>query len=225
MSSFKEDVTRIQSLISDAFTETGGLAALANGGVMNQEKLQRELEQTTEKFEQAALELRVLAEKNSPGVGSYGRRPHLPPIEITGSVNIIEYSWLHIRLNTLLPHCRFQTPNWLSDTIRRLLDDFERSGGTLPYFKSGAILCIDEYSSIESRTVYDQDNKGWKAVSNTLKGRIFPDDDQYTLGVMLLSRKSAENATHITVMDASSAGDFLSLRNGFAFITDVYSGI
>ena len=123
MSSFKEDVTRIQSLISDAFTETGGLAALANGGVMNQEKLQRELEQTTEKFEQAALELRVLAEKNSPGVGSYGRRPHLPPIEITGSVNIIEYSWLHIRLNTLLPHCRFQTPNWLSDTIRRLLDD------------------------------------------------------------------------------------------------------
>ena len=125
----------------------------------------------------------------------------------------------------MLPHCRFQTPNWLSDTIRRLLDDFERSGGTLPYFKSGAILCIDEYSSIESRTVYDQDNKGWKAVSNTLKGRIFPDDDQYTLGVMLLSRKSAENATHITVMDASSAGDFLSLRNGFAFITDVYSGL
>ena len=135
---------------------------------------------------------------------------HIYPLGLTGAPRQNDYGEPVHRLNTLLPHCRFQTPNWLSDTIRRLLDDYERSGGTLPYFKSGAILCIDEYSSIESRTVYDQDNKGYKAVSNALKGRLFPDDNQYDLGLVLLSRKSGENVTHITVMDMEDLAQFLS---------------
>ena len=224
MSSFKADMTRIQALVSGAFTATGGLVALANGGVMNPEKLQKTLEQTMEQFEQAALELRTLAEKNSPGVGGYGRRPVLPALEVTGSVNTLEYSWLHIRLNTLLPHCRFQTPNWLADTLRRLLDDYEAGGGRIPQYRSGAVMILDEHSSIDRRSVFDQDNKGWKAVSNALKGRVFPDDDQYSLGVVLLSARSTENVTHITVLDAIDAGSFLDLRSGYASVLDVYSG-
>ena len=225
MSDFKADMTHIQSMIGSAFTDTGALVALADGGTMNPEKLQQTLERTMREFERATMVLRTLAERNSPGVGSYGSRPLLPSIEVAGSVSMIDYTWLHIRLNTLLPHCRFETPTWLADTVRRLLDDYEAAGGTIPFYKNGAVLFIDEYSDITRRKIYDQDNKGWKAVSNALKGRLFPDDDQYTLGLALLSKKSSENVTHITVVDATNAGSFLDLRNGYAYVRDVYSDI
>jgi len=224
MNSFKKDMTRIQELVENAFNETGSLVAMADGGMMDSEKLQRTLEQTMEKYERAVLELRILTEKNCPGVGGYGNRPVLPAVEVTGSVNKLEYSWLHITLNTLLPHCRFQTPNWLSDTLRRLLDNFEAGGGSIPFFQNGAVLVIDEHSPIENRHIYDQDNKGWKAISNALKGRVFPDDDQYSLGVVLLSARSCEKVTHITVLDAMDVGSFLDMRSGYASVLDVYSG-
>jgi hypothetical protein len=41
---------------------------------------------------------------------------------------------------------------------------------------------VDEHSSINCRRVFDQDNKGWKAIPNALKGRVIPNDDQYSLG-------------------------------------------
>ena len=151
MNSFKEDMTRIQALVSGAFTATGGLVALTDGGMMHSEKLQRTLEQTLEQFERAALELRTLTERNSPGAGGYGKRPILPAREVTGSVNKLEYSWLHITLNTLLPHCRFQTPDWLKDTLRRLLDNYEAAGGTIPMYRHGAVLVLDEHSGVEGR--------------------------------------------------------------------------
>ena len=49
-----------------------------------------------------------------------------------------------------------------------------------------------------------------KTVSNAVKGRLIPDDDQYTLGVCLLSTWSGENACHITLLDASDAGVFFT---------------
>lgn len=178
MNVLKQDVSRIQELTAGAFQQTGGLAALADSGQADARKLQRQLEQTMERFEQAALELRRLCEKHSPGIGSYGNRPAAPRMETAGYVERFGYGWLHIQLNTLLPHCRYQTPEWLSDTIRRLLDEYESSGSTLPHFKS-AMLVIDEHCGIDGRHIFDQDNKGWKAVSNAIKGRLIPDDDQY----------------------------------------------
>lgn len=52
---------------------------------------------------------------------------------------------------------------------------------------------IDEHTSIEGRHIYDQDNKGWKAISNAIKGRLIPDDDQHTLAVALLSTECFEH--------------------------------
>ena len=49
-------------------------------------------------------------------------------------------SWLHIQLNTLLPHCRYQTSDWLSDTIHRLLDEYESGGSKLPFFKEAMLV-------------------------------------------------------------------------------------
>ena len=56
-------------------------------------------------------------------------------------------------------------------------------------YKRQALLIIDEHCEIDARRVYDQDNKGWKAIANAIKGRLIPDDDQYSLGVCLLSRR------------------------------------
>ena len=198
----KRDMARLQELIGDAFTKTGSLVALADGGVMEPKKLQKTLEQTADQFETAALELRRLCEQTAPGVGGYAKRPTLSPLHIAGSVETfgLDSGWLHIKLNTLLPHCRYQTPAYLTDTIRRLLDDYEATGSTLPRFEQ-ALLVIDEHSDISGRHIFDQDNKGWKAVSNAIKGRLIPDDDQYTLSVALLSKRCAENICHITLLD------------------------
>lgn len=213
MSEIKPDMVQIQKLIGEAFTKTGSLVALCDGGQMNADKLQKTLEQTMESFEQATLQLRLLCERNSPGAGNLGRKPFVPKREVTGSVEKLGYSWLHIQLNTLLPHCRYQTPAWLADTIRRLLDEYESGGNVLPYYER-ALLVIDEHSDIEKRRVFDQDNKGWKAISNVLKGRLIPDDDQYSLSVALLSTKSKEASCHITLLDMADASDFFSPRAG-----------
>jgi len=224
MKDLKGTMTRIQTLIRDAFTKTGSLVALADGGQMEPERLQRTLELLSDQFERSTLELRRLCEEASPGVGGYAQRPRLRAAQITGTVDVLEYSWLHLRLNTLLPHCRYQTPAWLTDTIHRLLDDYAASGRELPAYRSRAVLVIEEYSDVDNRRIYDQDNKGYKAVSNALKGRVFPDDDQYDLGLVLLSTRSAESVTHITVIDAADLGEFFSLHTGCGGWYDVYQG-
>lgn len=224
MNGLKQDMARIQELIGTAFAQTGCLVALSDGGMMSPEKLQQTLEQTMEHFERSALELRRLCEQYSPGVGGYGNRARAPAMEIAGHVEILCGDWLHICLNTLLPHCRFQSPNWLTDTIRRLLDHYEAQGKPLPRYKR-ALLVIDEHSSIGGRHVFDQDNKGWKAVSNALKGRVIEDDDQYTLNLALVSKMSKETACHITLLEQRDAADFFSLRSGDHGFGCLYDGL
>ena len=169
MNGLKQDMARIQELIGTAFAQTGCLVALSDGGMMSPEKLQQTLEQTMEHFERSALELRRLCEQYSPGVGGYGNRARAPAMEIAGHVEILCEDWLHICLNTLLPHCRFQSPNWLTDTIRRLLDHYEAQGKPLPRYKR-ALLVIDEHSSIGGRHVFDQDNKGLEGCQQRAQG-------------------------------------------------------
>lgn len=141
---------RIQELIGNAFRQTGSLVALTDGGQMNPNKLQKTLEQTMEQFEAATLELRKLCERYAPGSGGFAKKPILPSMDVTGSVEAFGYGWLHITINTLLPHCRYQSPNWLSDTIRRLLDSYEACGKELPFFER-AMLIIDEHTAMEGR--------------------------------------------------------------------------
>lgn len=224
MSRLKQDVARIQDLTAGAFRQTGALAALADAGQLDAVKLHRTLEQTMAQFERATLEMRKLSEKHTTGVGGYGSRPALPQMEVTGFVETFGYGWLHIQLNTLLPHCRYQTPEWLSDTIRRLLDEYESGGRKLPWFNK-AMLVIDEHCGISGRHIFDQDNKGWKAVSNAIKGRLIPDDDQYTLTLALLSAKSELDVCHITLLDQADAADFFSMHSGDYAVTDFYDGV
>ena len=106
------------------------------------------------------------------------------PIAYAGSIGLPEYGWLHIELNNLLPH-------------------FEK-----------AFLAIEEWSDIPTRSVYDPDNKGWKAIPNAIKGVLVDDDDQYSLEIALLSKQSAVTACHIYILDADEADVFFSWRCG-----------
>ena len=223
MNGLRNDIARIQALVGNAFSATGSLAALADSGQILPAKLEKALEETAGAFERSALELRRLCEKHAPGAGGYGKRPVLPRMETSGFVETFGYGWLHIQLNTLLPHCRYQPPEWLSDTIRRLLDDYEAGGSKLPFFRN-AMLVIDEHCGVDGRHIFDQDNKGFKAVSNAIKGRLVPDDDQFTLALALLSERSELNVCHITLMDMADAADFFAMRSGDYAVPDFYGG-
>ena len=173
-----------------------------------------QMERLNDALERAAILSRNTLERLRPRVDfPQSGKPALPEQPVYGTIRLFNGYWLHIRMETLLPHCRFQVPAYLGDTLARLLDGFVKNGARLPYYNK-ALLVIDEHCDCRSRTVYDQDNKGWKAVSNALKGRLFPDDDQFTLGVALLSSKSNTPHCNIYVLPAEDAEAFFNLRSG-----------
>ncbi len=223
MTDFRQDMARIQQLAGSAYHSAEGLPALTDGEPQNPAKFQQALEMITTQFERATLTLRALCETYRSGGELLGKKPSLPALDVAGSIDLIENQWLHIRLETLLPHCRYQTPDYLADTIRRLLDAFEARGQKLPCFRR-ALLVVDEHSSIDGRHVFDQDNKGWKAIPNALKGRVIPDDDQYSLGVALLSAYRPEGVCHITLMDMQDASEFFVLRSESYSMDSMYQG-
>lgn len=161
--------------------------------------------------ERAVLRLRTVTEIVRKCPAEPGQKPAAPLIPgFAGILEVNEFGWLHITLNSLLPNCRYKTPLWLQNTLSTLLDDYT---GRLPWFQR-AILIIEEHCDIESRQVYDQDNKGWKAIPNALKGLVIPDDDQFTLEVALLSKRSDTPCCHIWLLPAEEAGEYFSVRSG-----------
>ena len=217
----KEAIKQIQALTYGAYQASGQVAALI--GASRPENMAEALEQTAARMEQGTVHLRALCESCLPPVPAVGQKPALSPLDAAGKVEVNEFGWLHIQLNTLLPHCRYQTSDWLSDTIRRLLDEYESGGSELPFFKE-AMLVIDEHCAVKGRHIFDQDNKGYKAVSNAIKGRLIPDDDQHTLGLTLLSGRSELDVCHITLLDLSDAADFFAFHSGDYEVKHFYNG-
>jgi len=158
--------TIIKTLLSelDRVIKAAGTLAVANSIAEQPESLIAPIENVNKSLEKATITSRDVLERlwretEKSQAGAIAK----PLMNIAGTVRTMEYDWLHIRLNTLLPHCRFQAPIYLSDTITRLLDMFTAVGGKIPYHRN-AMLIIDEHCDIQNRNVYDQDNKGWKAV-------------------------------------------------------------
>ncbi len=212
MQTVKEMIQQIQAITFDAYKSSGQVAALLKDQGGPPEAMAKALERTAAQMEQGTVELRALCESCLPELLTIGRKPVLPTLDVAGSISVNEFGWLMIELNTLLPHCRFSTPVWLTDTITRLLDQHERRHGKLPMLDQ-ALLVIEEFCDVDSRNVFDQDNKGWKAVSNAIKGRLVEDDDQFTLSVCLLSQRfSGAKSCHIYVLPLSDTGDFFSMR-------------
>ena len=74
------------------------------------------------------------------------------------------------------------------------------------------VLVIDEHTNIQNRHIFDQDNKGWKAISNGLKGLVIADDDQHHMSVVLLSQESHENICHISLVPPEGIEEFFRMR-------------
>lgn len=211
MTALKHDMKRVQELTFEAYKASGGVMALIDGQDPDPGRLSSALDNLSAQLEGGALELRTLCETHQPRLRERPGKPGLPALDLAGSAEVNEYGWLHITLNTLLPNCRFRTPAWLTDTVVRLLDRCEHRYGALPMFDR-ALLIIDEHCDLNSRQVFDQDNKAWKAIPNALKGRLIRDDDQFTLGVCLLSTWSREACCHVHLLPQRDAGDFFFLH-------------
>lgn len=146
------DLREIQRLTEDAAIDARKLLIQADN--LQPGTFQKMLEELCGSFEDTALQLRRLCEQQSPGTGGYKRGRALRPLEVVGSVERIGIDWLHIRINTLLPHCWFQPPTWLTETLVELLDAYEACGGVLPRFDH-ALLVIEEYSDVDGRHIFD----------------------------------------------------------------------
>lgn len=213
MTQLQSDMEQVQALTHRAYLESGGILALLDSRPIEAQRLAAALDKTAGVFEASTVELRNLCERHRPPGCNWHKKASSPRLDVAGSIALTEHGWLHITLNTLLPHCTRESPRWLTDTVTRLLDDFAASGTQLPYFRE-ALLVLDEHCSIENRQVYDQDNKGYKAISNALKGRLFRDDDQFTLSLCLLATWAEIPACHIFVLPMSEADDYFFMRCG-----------
>ena len=212
MPDVKEIIKQIQLITYGAYGASGQVAALLGEPDSDPKAVAKALENTAARLERGAVELRAICERSMPPVSTIGQKPTFPSLDIAGQVEANEFGWLHIQLNTLLPHFRFAPPLWLTDTITRLLDQYESRRGKLPLLDH-ALLVIEELCDVDSRQVYDEDNKGWKAVSNAIKGRLVADDDQFSLSLCLLAQRSPEKVCHIYVLPVQDAGDFFFMRS------------
>ena len=205
------DLKSIRQITGEAHKLSEQVVSLFNGEGADSEKLAKLLDTLSAHFERSTVSLRNLCENVRPNVESGFRKPPLPSIKISGKAHVDEYGWVHIELYTLLPHCRFQSPEYLTDTVVRLLDEYEHRGKPLPRFEE-AVMVIDEHCDIDSRAIYDQDNKGYKAISNAVKGRLVRDDDQFTLGVVLISTRDRTPSCRIHLIPPNDLSDFFYLK-------------
>jgi len=210
----KKEIEKLREQIHKSYIHTGTIKAIATNDPAP--VFSEELHKLASGLETLALQARNLDEACYTASGrDIVKRPYNGPWDagIAGRVEVDENGWLHVTLNTLLPHCKYETSPYLKDTIIRLLSGYQLSGGTLPFYSS-AMLVIDEHCNIDGRRAFDQDNKGWKVIPNALKGLVIADDDQFSLGVALISTWDRDISCNIHVMDISDAGTFFSFQTG-----------
>ena len=206
---FWQDILYITQMAKQAYDQSTKLETLSYEN-LSPEQVGKRIQSYLNELEKLVLRTRVLREQY-PISGEYPKRPVKDLQNITGSIRVTEYGWLHITLNTLLPHCRFESSPYLADTLNRLIQQYKEQGYPIPFFKR-AMLVIDEHCNIQNRQVYDPDNRGWKVIPNVLKGISFEDDDQEHLEICLLSTNSIKAQCHIYVLPAQDSADFFFLR-------------
>lgn len=198
------ELIRMKEQIENAGKNIEALIASARSPL----KFNTLLDAAMQQMEVACIELRRIAEQirpNEPPVTESGRTAKT----IYGSITLTDEGWVHIKLNTLLPHYKvLGGTQYIADSLTRLLDRF---GQALPCFEK-AFLGIVEHCSADCCEAFDSDNKGFKAVVNTLKGRLFPDDNQFELSLGLFTENDNTNCCHIYVLPASDAAKFVWLK-------------
>lgn len=211
----KKEIENIRGLIHKSYYQSGVLASVVIEMNEATPHFCGEMDKLVSDLENAAMQARYINEVCYRDIlpleqKSVAFERHWAKNTPCGKVEVDDNGWLHITLNTLLPHCKQKSNPMLRDSLIRLLYGYKQNGGRLPYFER-AILVIDEHCNIENRQIYDQDNKGWKVIPNALKGLVIADDDQFSLGIALISTWDDIPACHIYVMDIADAGAYFSL--------------
>lgn len=170
------------------------------------------IDSAMQQMELACIEMRRIAETIRPQVIDFSYSEHSTKT-IYGEIKQTNYGWLHIKLNTLLPHYKvLGGTQYISDSISRLLDIYVNSGGELPCYDK-PFLGIIEHCSVNACEAFDSDNKGYKAVINTLKARVFEDDNQFELSLGLFTVDDRENYCNIYVLPIEDAAKFMWLKS------------
>lgn len=177
------------------------------------ERFNNLLEVALQQQEMACIEMRRLYEQLRSSEREENTRTAKGKIsEIYGEISVTPEGWVHIKLNSLLPHCRVVSgTQFVSDSLLRLLNEISFDGVKLPFFRK-AFLGIIEFCPRDVSDVFDHDNKGFKAVQNVLKGRLFPDDDCFELSLGLFTELREESCCHIYVLPDDEAGIFTDMR-------------
>ena len=218
MLNINREIEKIHDLISDAYRQAGILKTIITDPQESNPFFSGELDKLVAGLEETVMHARYLNEVCYVSIQPLEKvavdyERHWAQNMTCGRVEVDGNGWLHISLDTLLPHCKKGPNPWLRDTLVRLLYGYKQNGGHLPRFER-AMLIIDEHCDIKSRQVFDQDNKAWKVIPNALKGLVIEDDDQFSLGIALVSTKSETPACHIYVMDKADAGAYFALYHG-----------
>lgn len=172
---------------------------------VSENALDKKLNAVIDYLEEACITARCTVEKYRPDLPFAGGVKEMKTVpEVTGDIEVTAEGWIHITLHTLLPHCRYKSNPYIHDTLMRLISEYPFE---LPRFNN-AFMAIVEYCNYNNRTVFDQDNKAWKAIPNALKGRAFEDDDRFRLNIGLFSKISPEISCHIYVLPIEQISDF-----------------
>ena len=202
---------KLKKISGHIYSAQKAIEHLISSGNISSDKQNSMLDITLSQFETTVVEMRKLAESYRPKAVEIKRKT-CHSKAVFGEVEITDTGWLHIKLYTLLPGNRLiESSNYISDSITRLIDGFVKTGGKLPFYEK-AFLAIIERCSYENRSSFDNDNKGYKAVQNALKGRLFRDDNQFELSIGLFSELDDEAACHIYVMPENEVSDFFCMR-------------
>jgi len=214
----RKELDNIRGMIHKAYYQSSVLDTIVTAPCESNSQFSGELDKLVMDLEKTVMHARYLNEFCYMDIQPIEKKAmdyerHWSKNMVRGKVEVDENGWLHIVLDTLLPHCKRGTNPWLRDTLIRLLYGFKQNGGQLPRFER-AMLIINEHCDIKSRQVYDQDNKAWQVIPNVRKGLVIDDDDQFSLGVALVSTWDDNPACHIYVMDMIDAGTYFSLYLG-----------
>ena len=203
-----ETVTDMQAYLKTADKYLESLKS----GCRTKMKFNTLLDAAMSEVENCCITLRRLAENLRPQIEfDFKETKSYFHKEIYGNVEVTENGWLDIRLNALLPHCKTAgSTQYITDTITRLLNNFESEGGKIPQFEK-AFLAIIEHANEDVSEVFDHDNKGFKSVINAVKGRAFSDDNQYEMSLGMFTVLDADVCCHIYILPYEDASEFLYL--------------
>ena len=178
-------------------------------GYRSPEKRNTLLDAAMQQVELCCIDMRLMCEKaRSKRIYPLTERGIYNHKTIYGEVNILDNGWVDIRMNALLPHCKVVGgTQYVSDTVIRLLEEFQKPGGELPHYEK-VYVAIVEHAPEDCSGAFDHDNKGFKGVINALKGRLFQDDNQFELALGLFTLINEDPHCRIYVTPYEEAGDF-----------------